>query len=495
MKIFSAAQIRRHDLQTMKESGISSEGLMERAAAGCSAKIAGLFTGRHFLIFCGKGNNGGDGLAIARLLHEKRERVKVFILENGHSGSQDFESNLQRLIQHEIPAHPINGIGDLPEVNKSDIIIDALFGTGLNKPLSGLAAEIAKHLNETVCTKISIDIPSGLFCDSSSKGNPVIRADHTLSFTNKLAFMMAENEPYTGRIHFIDIGLSKNFEDEEPSDLILPEADDFRSMVKKRPAFAHKGTFGHGAVVAGSHGMMGAAILAASGFLRSGAGKLTCYVPGCGYDIMQTSVPEAMCVTSGDERLLPFTLKSKYDAIGIGPGIGAGAATADLLSPILQSGSPLVLDADALNGIANNKNLLEALPVRTILTPHPGEFDRMFGKTENDFDRLALASESAKRYGVYIVLKGHHTATCSPEGKIFFNQTGNAGMAKPGMGDVLTGIITGLLAQSYPEEEACLLGVHIHGRAGDLSAIEHTQQAMTAMHVVESLEQVWKELI
>jgi NAD(P)H-hydrate epimerase len=305
--------------------------------------------------------------------------------------------------------------------------------------------------------------------------------------------MMAENESFTGRIHSIDIGLSKRFEDDEPSEYSITVREDLKKMIKSRPLFAHKGSFGHGALVAGSHGMMGAAILAASGFLRSGAGKLTCYVPECGYEIMQTSVPEAMCETSGNEKLLPFALKIEYDAIGAGPGISPVAATAELLNPLLRSNSPLVLDADALNGMAKNEKLLDNIPSTTIITPHPGEFDRLFGKTNNDFERLALAISSAKKHGLYIVLKGHHTATCTPEGKVHFNDTGNPGMAKPGMGDVLTGLMTGLLAQGYAALEACLLGVHIHGRAGDLAAIQHSQQAMTAMHLVDELENVWKE--
>lgn len=496
MKIFSAGQTRRRDLQTLHEQGIASEVLMERAASRCSEWILDMFSDRSFIIFCGPGNNGGDGLAIARLLHEKGKSIQIYITENaGKKGSPDFELNLTRAKERSIPLHILSDERNFPVSEKSDIIIDALFGSGLSKPLSGMAAALTEHINEQSCPVVSIDIPSGVFCDSSSKGCPAIRATHTLSFSRKLAFMMAENEFLTGQIHYLDIGLSKQFEQSEFSPMIIVQPEEIRKMIRKRPLFAHKGDFGHGALVAGSHGMMGAAILAAAAFLRSGAGKLTCYVPRCGYEIMQTSVPEAMCETSGDDTISPFTVKSGFNAVGAGPGLGAGAASKELLSPLLQAGSALVLDADALNGIAASKELLDQLPANTILTPHPGEFERIFGKTENDFARLEKAMAASAKHKIFIILKGHHTATCTPEGNVFFNDSGNPGMAKPGMGDVLTGLITGLLAQSYSPEQACLLGVYVHGRAGDLAARQHTQQAMTAMQLVDKIEEVWKELI
>lgn len=493
MKIFSAEQIKRRDQATLKEEGISSEALMERAAAGCTEWILRHFPHDHFHIFCGTGNNGGDGSAIARMLQEAGRKIRVDILGDEEKGSEDFKYNLQRLKERKIPFHQISDPSSLPAIENSAIIIDALLGTGLNKPLTGDAAALVDHINQSGSKVIAIDIPSGVFCDATSLGYPAIKAKHTLSFSQKLAFMMAENESFTGRIHSIDIGLSKRFEDDEPSEYCITDREDLKKMIQPRPLFAHKGSFGHGALVAGSHGMMGAAILAASGFLRSGAGKLTCYVPECGYEIMQTSVPEAMCETSGKEKLLPFALKMKYDAIGAGPGMSSAAATADVLSPLLRSKIPLLLDADALNGMAADKKLLDNIPSTTIITPHPGEFDRLFGKTNNDFERLALAISSAKKHGLYVVLKGHHTAICTPEGKVHFNDTGNPGMAKPGMGDVLTGLLTGLLAQGYAALESCLLGVYIHGRAGDLAASQHSQQAMTAMHLVDELENVWKE--
>jgi len=306
---------------------------------------------------------------------------------------------------------------------------------------------------------------------------------------------MAENEPFNGKVIPIDIGLSATFEKNTSTDFFAPETDEYFSLLLPRREFAHKGNFGHGAIVAGSVGMMGAAILAARAFLQSGAGKLTCHVPACGYEIMQTSVPEAMCEVSGEDHLSPFDLKITYDAIGIGPGSSIAEGVQHTLLKLLKEfKGKLVLDADALNIIAKQKELMSMIPADSILTPHPGEFDRLFGSPANDFERLKTAIEKAKQYAVIIVLKGHRTAVVAPDGKVFFNQTGNSGMAKPGMGDVLTGLITGLVCQGYQPLSAAKLGVYLHGLAGDITAEKISQQAMTASDLTEHLRNAWKKI-
>ncbi|MEI8060172.1 MAG: NAD(P)H-hydrate dehydratase, partial [Ferruginibacter sp.] len=440
-------------------------------------------------IFCGKGNNGGDGLAIASELIQHKYKASIFILETEKKGSVDFEANREKLEKETLNVYAISTQDTFPIIPPNTLIIDALFGTGLNKPLQLTAATLVNYLNKSCSAIISIDIPSGLYADKSSKGNTIIAATHTLSFQQyKLAFLMAENESYCGKIHILDINLHKQFVDDEQVNFELIDKATIQSIYTPRKKFTHKGTYGHAALIAGSYGMMGAAILSALGCLRSGAGKLTSFIPACGYTILQTAVPEAMCAINGEDHLLHVDSIEKYDAIGIGPGMGMYPSNLILLENIFSTASkPVVVDADALNLIAQNMELLKKIPPKSILTPHPKEFERLFGKTENDFDKIKLALEKSYEYQVYIVLKGHFTCTTTPEGKGYFNCTGNPGMATAGSGDVLTGIITGLLSQKYTPLQACLLGVYLHGAAGDIAANNFSMEAMIAGDIATSL--------
>lgn len=498
MKIFSAAQISQWDVFTIENEPVSSINLMERAATACCNWLIGKnFGAFHFRIFCGKGNNGGDGLAIARLLIEHKCLVTVYILEFGKIGTDDFQANLARLHECSTDIHFIQSPEFFPSINADDVIVDALFGTGLNKALEGIGAALANNINKSSAIKVSIDMPSGLFADKSSKGNTVVKASHTLSFENyKLAFLLPENELYCGKVHLLHIGLHRAFETGEPADLEVVDELMIRSIYKPRSTFAHKGNYGHAALLCGSFGMMGAAILSSLACLHSGAGKLTTYIPECGYNILQTAVPEAMAFVAGDDHLLSATGIEKFDAVGIGPGIGMYASHKQLLTDVFQkTSSPLVIDADALNMIAENKDLLKAIPGHSILTPHPKEFERLFGKTENDFERLELAKQKATEYRVHIILKGHYSFICSPDGKGYFNNTGNAGMATAGSGDVLAGMITGLLAQGYAPLESCLLGTYVHGLAGDIAADEYSQEALIAGDIDAAIGKAFKTLI
>jgi NAD(P)H-hydrate epimerase len=489
MLIISAAQARAWDQYTIASEPIHSIELMERAAQACVDWIENNLGGhkKKFSIFCGKGNNGGDGLAIARMLCPHHD-VEVFILEFGHLGTEDFQVNLSRL--HALPNVEIRFIQEgkpLPELDEDTYILDALFGTGLNRALEGITAELVNHTNTSGCPVIAIDMPSGLSADQSSLGTPVIHAHHTLSFqAYKKAFLMAENAEAFGQVHILDIGLHPVFEQE------LKLADHWidlslvRSIYRPRPVFSHKGNFGHALLLAGSHGKMGAAILSARAALAGGTGLLTCHVPSCGYGIMQTAVPEAMVsVCEGDEILnVPADL-DVYETIGVGPGIGTGAGAQVMLDTLLQQFKrPLVIDADALNILANEPSLQARLPTNSILTPHPKEFDRIAGDSKNDFERVDSVVRLAAKLDCIIVLKGHHSLVCMPGGQRYWNSSGNPGMAKGGSGDVLTGLLTGLLASGYSPEQAALLGVFLHGKAGDLAAESHSPESMTASDII-----------
>lgn len=471
---------------------------MERAAKQCADWISSNFLGNHsFHIFCAKGNNGGDGLAIARLLSQRQQEVTVHILEFGHKGTEDFQLNLARL--HQLPQVPIKFIQSaehFPELKNEDIVIDALFGSGLNRPLEGITKELVQNINEaagnlTAISVISVDVPSGLSTDHSSKGNTAIRADYTLSFQCfKPAFLMAENARAIGELHILDIGLHPDFYKETNSDYELTDKNLIQQIYQPRDPFGHKGNFGHALIIAGSYGKMGAAILCGKACLRSGVGLLSYHIPQGGYGIIQTSVPEAMVMTDFNASFITRieTDLENFASIGIGPGIGTASETASLVKHVLNNyKKPLVIDADALNNIGQHKDLLDQLPAGSILTPHPREFERLFGATTNEFERIELAIQKARQLGVVIVLKGHHTLIATPKGKAYFNNTGNAGMATGGSGDVLTGIVTGLLAQGYLPVNAAILGVYLHGLAGDLAAKELSQEALIASDIIEHL--------
>ena len=498
MKIFSAAQIKKWDAYTIANEPITSVDLMERAAAACVSWLAEKqYTKKNVLIFCGMGNNGGDGLAIARMLVQQKSTVSVYIIDNEKEGSQDFKTNLKKLEVCTFNIHTIASGPDFPPIPKDAVVIDALFGTGLNKPLSGMPAALVAHINNSGAAVIAIDMPSGLFADETSAGNSIITASHTLSFQQyKLAFLLAENDEFCGDVHILDIGLHPRFEQEEESIFQLADKTMIGRLYKPRKKFSHKGSYGHALLAAGSYGMMGAAVLAATACLRSGAGKLTCCVPECGYSILQTAVPEAMCIVNGNTYIENITGIEKFNAVGIGPGIGNYPSHTSLLKTIFQAApQSAVIDADALNIIAQDEALKKMLPSSSIITPHFKEFERLFGKTGNGFERLQLALQQSREYGIYIVLKGHYTFISTPEGKGYFNPTGNAGMATAGSGDVLCGIITGLLAQSYTSSEACLLGVYLHGLAGDIAAGKNGAESLIARDITDNIGQAFMQLV
>ncbi|MFN2458654.1 MAG: NAD(P)H-hydrate dehydratase [Chitinophagaceae bacterium] len=497
MKILNAQQAKAWDEFTIQQEPVSSIDLMERAAQKCAEWIlTKKLRNNHFTIFCGKGNNGGDGLAIARLLLKKGLRVTVYILEFGKLGTADFQTNLQRL--HELFFTDIHFIQDkehFPQLNTSNVIVDALFGNGINSPLTGLNAEVVTHINHSGCTIVSIDLPSGLFIDKSSIGNIVVEADHTLTFQcYKLGLLVAENAKYIGEVHVLDIGLHPHFLETQSSAYELIDERIIKQIFKPRQRFTHKGNFGHAALITGSIGLMGAATLCAAACMRTGAGKLTCYVPQTGYEIMQIAVPEAMAKIGGENFVSAIDDDlQKFDAVGIGPGLGLYDKHENFLQKLFSSyHKPFVIDADALNILSRHVYLLKNISHESVITPHSVEFDRLFGKTTNDFARIELAKHRSQEYNIYIILKGHHSVIAAPDGKCYINNTGNAGMATGGSGDVLTGIITSLLAQGYKPVDAAILGVYLHGLAGDYAAEKLSQEAMVAGDIVEYLPKAFQ---
>lgn len=491
MKILSAERIRKLDAYTIAEESITSVDLMERAARAFVVWFCQRFENSNPVsIFCGRGNNGGDGLAIARLLSGKAYSVEVFILERGKGASEDFLTNLDRLAGHLSPKS-IDSADTVPEISCHSIVIDALIGSGLSRSVSGLMGEVILAVNASSATVVSVDLASGLNTDGANQPDDIIvRPDYTVAFQlPKLSFFLPQNEAFVGEWFTVDIGLSAGFIANEHTNTHYADTVLIESLIRSRPRFSHKGTFGHALLIAGSYGKVGAAFLAGKACLRSGVGLLSISLPNCGYQIMQTSLPEAMVIADGDDRLISqLPDLTPYSAIGVGPGLGKSSETVDVLTHLLSSYSgPLVVDADALNIIAENNALLALLPTGTILTPHPKEFERLAGKSDNHFQRLEQARAFAVRYRVIVCLKGANTAVVLTDGTVYFNSTGNSGMATGGSGDVLTGMITGLLAQGYSPEHAALVGVFKHGKAGDRAAQVRSEASIIASDIIDAI--------
>lgn len=462
---------------------------MERAAHTFTQWLSHLLpqAEHDFHIFCGNGNNGGDGMALARMLHRKFHNVQVYTFPLNQKGSEDFLTNRERLPKG-VQVVEL-GQSDWPNIPHRHIIIDALLGAGLSRPLSGSLEELVLHLNAQQALRVSIDIPSGLFADKLTTSTCLL-AHHCLSFqAPKLAFFFSENYPALRHWDHADIGLHPGFTDENPSLHHFTLATDAAQLLHRRDTFAHKGDFGHALLVAGSKGMAGAAILAARACMAAGCGKLTCLVPLDCLPLLQVAIPEALCWPDEEAGFISeVRVVDGYDAIAIGPGLGQDPKTAQALVQFLQRHSkPLLLDADALNLIAQSPALLRQVPKGSIITPHPKEFDRLFGAVGNSWERLEKAQKKAQELQLIIVLKGAYTAVVLPNGRVHFNATGNPGMATAGSGDVLTGILVGLLAQGYAAEEAAILGVYLHGAAGDKAMKNMGMESMLASDITRYL--------
>ncbi|NOX45798.1 MAG: NAD(P)H-hydrate dehydratase [Chlorobi bacterium] len=501
MKILPIEEIRKADAYTIEHEPISDIDLMERAATELHDWILAKTSSRKPVkIFCGLGNNGGDGFALGRMLAVSGFQVTVFIVKYSDKMSDSCRINYER-------AGKIKGVelieiekGDiLPKISNDELIVDAIFGSGLTRPITGFIADIVEHINGNGGITVSIDAPSGFFCDSTNKENAggIVKADYTLSFQfPKLGFLFPENDILVGQWVVLPIGLHPGFIEKVQVDNFFVRARDCRPLLKPRSKFAHKGTFGHGLLIAGGYGKMGAALLAAKAGLKSGAGLITAHIPEKGNTIVQTAVPEAMVSIDPDPKHFSEVPKlAKYNAIAIGPGIGTGKETQKALKTLVQNAAiPLIFDADALNILSENKTWIPFIPPGSIFTPHPGEFQRLIGKSKNDFERNKMQRVFSVRNRAYVILKGAHTAITCPDGSCYFNSTGNPGMATGGSGDVLTGILLGLMAQGYSSKTASILGVFLHGLAGDFAAEKRGYEALIAGDIVDNLGKAFRKM-
>lgn len=498
-KIFTTEQIRACDQFTITNEPITSIDLMERAATAVFIYLNQAIETNCFEIYCGQGNNGGDGLAVARMLTEADKKVKVFIIKEKEQGSNDFEKNLQRLYQFpKIELKFIEANSDFKNTESSAVIIDALLGTGLKQEAKGLIKEAINFINAQKNDIIAIDVPSGLLCDEPvNQESSIVKATVTLSFQfMKLAYLFPENYKFTGKIKLLDIGLSFKFISEEKVKHFFIDHEAISAVMPKRQRFAHKGNFGHALIIAGSKGKNGAALLTAKACLKSGAGLLTLHSGFNLQNALNCFLPSAMFhADTHAEIITELPELGSYSAIGAGCGVGVENQTKAVLKLLIQQCKvPLLLDADALNILAENKTWLSFLPSGAVLTPHPKEFERLCGKWNNSFERLQMQKDFSSKYNCYVVFKGAYTCISTPLGNCYFNSTGNAGMAKGGSGDVLTGIITGLLAQGVLAAEACILGVYVHGLAGDLALENEGELSMLPEDLIANLGQAFLKI-
>ncbi len=495
-KIFKTSKLRELDEYTIENEPITSLNLMERAASSLTQKLLIFFSHSHiFNILAGAGNNAGDGYVVARLLTEKGLIVRVFDLCPGSQLSPDCAVNRERFVRNGGTCIEVEKVEDfMPD--EGSVIIDAIFGAGLNRPVTGFLSEIIQKVNELPHRVVAIDIPSGLMGeDNRENDGAIVEADYTFTFQfPKLAFMFPENSKYVGRVEVLDIRLHPDILREQYSSWYYLTEEAVASRLLIPDKFSHKGTLGNTLLIAGSYSMMGAAVLAARGAIRSGTGLLTVHVPRSLKQTIHLAVPEALVeVDMNDHCFSGVDDLSRVQAVGVGPGLGTASLTREGMYRLLTEWKgKMVLDADALNLIAADADLLALVPRGAILTPHPKEFERLAGKSENDFDRLNKLSTFAGLHQLYVVLKGARTVIASPEGDCYFNMTGNPGMAKGGAGDVLTGMIAALLASGHEPLDAAVIGVYAHGKAGDLAAEEQGMRGVRAGDIADKLGLVWK---
>jgi ADP-dependent NAD(P)H-hydrate dehydratase / NAD(P)H-hydrate epimerase len=501
MKLFTTKQIAKLDKFTIENEPIADIDLMERAALQITNWLDQNFsTEQKIVVFAGAGNNGGDALVIARQLADLEYVCEVYLLDLGKELKSSPATNWQRLEeQQKVKLSKIKNLNEFPEIQIGDIILDGMFGSGLTRPLEGFSIQLVQKINSLKNTVVAIDIPSGLMGEDNSVNNieNIIKADFTLTFQfPKISFLFAENEKFLGSWAVLPIGLHPVGIASTSSVYTLIEKEEIKTQIPRRSRFSHKGTFGHALLIAGSFGKMGANILSSRACLRAGVGLLTSHVPRFAYSILQTAVPEAMAsVDPHDSMFTEYPDLTPFSAIGIGPGLDQKQNTSRALYSLLETAKvPMVVDADALNILSENKNWLEELPENSILTPHPGEFKRLVGASKNAFESIQMQIQFSKKHKVILVLKGAFTSISTPSGKLYFNSTGNPGMATAGSGDVLTGIILGLLAQGWSSENAALTGVFLHGKAGDIAAIKKSEFSLIASDIIEFLGKAFLSL-
>lgn len=501
MKILTALQLKELDSYTIKQQNISAVDLMERAANTCFDWIIEQFdAAEKYIVVCGQGNNGGDGLVLARLLSKNDCLVECILLKDSPKTTPSHYLNIQRLEETNCLIQTIENIEELDAVDFSGkIVIDSIFGTGLSRSAEGLTSMMIQQINQCdIKSVISIDVPSGMYCDRlNAETDPIVRADYTLTFHSpKQTFFFSEVGNLVGRVIVLDIGLDKEFAVSMEGTNYFISSESVGKILKKRETFTNKGSYGHVNILAGSLGKMGAAVMMAKGASYSGAGLVTATIPASGLIIMQTCLPTAMCDIYYGEKVLSGEIEINENyTYGIGPGIGISASTVEFIDTFLKKvKDPVVLDADALNIISEHSEMLLDIPKSSILTPHIKEFQRLVGATKDSTERIRELVSFATQHQVFVVLKDARTIICSPKGECFYSLNGTPGMATGGSGDVLAGILTGLLTQGYSSEETCQIGVILHGIAGELAADKYTEYAMTAESILEQIGNGFKLL-
>ncbi|WP_299224008.1 NAD(P)H-hydrate dehydratase [uncultured Psychroserpens sp.] len=500
MKIFSKEQIYEGDRLTAEKQGITSVELMERAGIQIfnwlHIRMQGAQVPIH--VFCGIGNNGGDGLVVARHLIIHGYNVHTYIVNCSDKRSKDFLINYDSIKQTTKNWPTLLGCKeDFPKINKDDIIVDAVFGIGLNRPADEWVSQLFMHFKLSQAFTLSIDIPSGAYTDKIPENeNGVVWANHTLSFQSpKLIFFLPDTAKFSMQWEVLDIGIDREFLFKTETDVELIGKHEVLPMYKPREKFSHKGSYGHALVIGGSYGKIGAVLLTSRAVLASGSGLVTSFIPKCGYSILQTALPEAMVITDANDTIITdIKFEIKPTVVGLGIGIGTNTKTISALAQFLKTNaSPMVIDADGLNILSKKKTLLKYLPKLCVLTPHPKELECLIGTWKDDFDKLKKVKIFSKKHNAVIVIKGANTITVYND-KCYINSTGNPGLATAGTGDVLTGIITGMIAQGYHPLHATLFGVYLHGRSADIAVEDLGYQSMIASHIIEALGEAYLDL-
>ena len=495
MKILNQSQIQEADRQTIRMEPIAPIDLMERAAKACFEWICKHYNmDQKLILLCGTGNNGGDGLALYRMLRQKKYSCTLFEFELGKISSRDYNLNKSKIAEENFKKLTPES---LSQIQKNEVIIDALLGTGINRPVEGSLKRIIQVLNGMPNTILSIDIPTGLFSDFNHENPPngIVQATHTLSFQiPKLAFLLPKYGEKSGHFHLLDIGILPSHLEKVCTPYYYLTAEKAKIHFKAPKKFDHKGSNGNLLLIAGSKGKMGAAILAARAALRTGAGKLSVLTPKCGIDILQNTIPEAVIETNQGVDSISGYYGLNYSIISIGPGMGTNSEAKKYLESVLISSSAqMVIDADAINIIAEHPKLKKMLPKNTIITPHPKEFERLVGSWKTEQEKLKLLNQFSVNYNIICVLKGAYSAIALPDGDIWFNSSGNPAMATAGSGDVLTGIIGGLLAKGYKPIEASQMGVFAHGYSADILCESISPAFMLASDLIMGLNSVWRK--
>jgi len=496
MKIFNSEQIRKIDSETIRREGVPSLVLMKRASKAFFDRYIEFFPNKHtsIIVFAGVGNNGGDALGVARILNSSGYKVKVCCVEYSANYSEDCEHNLRRVKAENVSFKKIFNEKDIPEIEGYDVIIDGIFGTGLSREIVGVAAEVIKRINESEKPIISIDVPSGLFLDK--KTTFAVRSTKTITFqVPKIALFLPDNKQYFGEVNIVPIGLNEDVIKETETNYYYIGTKEAASLLKPLSKFAHKGTQGHTLIIGGSLGKTGSVCLATKAALRVGCGLATAYVPKCSMVVIQSNVPEVMAIEDKNEEYLTSI---KYDikpkSIGIGIGMGQNKSTQKAFYEFLKNNSsPTVIDADALNILSQNSIWLSLLRANTILTPHPKELERLIGEWSDDFDKIQKTRLFAKKYNLIVVVKGANTLIID-EKNVYVNSSGSPALGTAGSGDVLTGMIAGLLAQGYSSLDAARIGVYLHGLTANLYQLNNHPLSLIAGDIIDYIGVAYRKL-